>query len=139
MNSKTMTIVGAALLLFALFVPAATVSAGFLSKSMNGYETDLVFAGGAGFFLLLIGLSAKPVPGKVFSGFGVFLSIVALLVVGMVFMNLTSVSVTSPADISTGLAPVMAGLGALLALVGCATRTAGTVEAPAAVTDKATE
>lgn len=130
MNAKTLTLIGAALLLFALFVPAATVSAGVLSQSMNGYETDLVFAAGAGFFLLLIGLGAKPVAGKMFSGFGVLLALLALVVVGMVLINVSSVAVTSAASVTTGTAPIMAGLGALLALVGCASKPPTTSPAP---------
>lgn len=130
MNAKSLILIGAALILFSLFVPVATVSAGFLSRSMNGYESDLVLAGGTGFFLLLVGLTGKPEAGKIFSAFGIVLALATFAIVAWVALNLTTVSVTADASVSTGLAPMMAFVGGLLALVGSATRAPATPPTP---------
>jgi multidrug transporter EmrE-like cation transporter len=103
MNAKTMTLIGAILILVSLFLPAVTISAGFLSKSINGYETDLIFAGLPGFVLLIVGLAGKMTPDKHFSLAGAFFAILSLLVCGIVFLNVSSVG-TSDVDAAMGAA-----------------------------------
>ena len=117
MNPKTMLLIGAGCILLSLFTPVATVSAGFLSRAMNGYETDLVMAGIAGFILLLLGFGVKPVAGNKFSPFAGILGLIALGITGWVFLNLTTVSVTSGAAVSTGVAIPLCGVGSLLATI----------------------
>lgn len=138
MNAKTMLLVGSGLILLSMFVPVATVSAGFLSKAMNGYDTDLVFAGGAALIIFLIGLGAKGQPGKAHSPLGALLSVVCIVVVGMVYLNVTSLSLSSSgAAVSTGIAPIMAGIGSVLALVGSLKKEPMVAETPATTTPAA--
>lgn len=117
MNPKTMMLIGAGCILLSLFTPVATVSAGFLSKAMNGYETDLVMAGIAGFILLLLGLGVKPVAGNKFSPLGGILGLASLAITGWVFLNFTTVSATTGAAVSTGIAVPLCGVGSLLAMI----------------------
>ena len=137
MQAKNMMIVGSALILLSLFVPAATVSAGFLSRSMNGYETDLVFSGAIGFILLLIGLNAKPVAGKPFSAIGGILALVSLGVVAMIFVRMSSLTFESGVSSSTGLALPLCGLGSLLSVVAGFTSQPKPAEQPAVPTTPA--
>jgi hypothetical protein len=131
MNPKTMLLIGAGCILLSLFTPVATVSAGFLSRAMNGYETDLVMAGIAGFILLLLGLGVKPVPGTKFSPLAGILGLISLVITGFVFINLTTVSATSGAAVTTGIAVPLCGVGSLLATVAGFTGIPG-AESPAA-------
>lgn len=117
MNPKTMMLIGAGCILLSLFTPVATVSAGFMSRAMNGYETDLVMAGIAGFIILILGLGVKPVPGNKFSPLGGILGLISLLVTVWFFLNLTTVSATTGATVSTGLAAPLCGLGSVLAMI----------------------
>lgn len=121
MTPKNLTVTGALMLLVALFMPAVTIEAGFLSRTMMGYQTDLLMSGGAGLVLLLVALNAKPQAGKAFSPFGIVLSIIALLIIGNLFLNISSVSASNDlASSAMGLALPLALAGGVVGVIGAA-------------------
>lgn len=121
MNAKTLMTIGSILMIFSLFTPIGTVSAGFLSRSMSGYESDLVFSGILGIVLLLIGLTHKGTAGKRYAPLAAILGGIAMFNVFSLFIRLAGLTVSNTASMSIGMALPICGLGALLTFVASLT------------------
>ena len=122
MNTKTLMLVGAILMILSLFLPVATVSAVFLSRSINGYESDLIFSGIIGFILLLVGLFWNGTPSKRYSPIATVLAGIALFNVLALFVRATGLDTTETITTSMGLGLPVCGLGSLLSFVAGLTR-----------------
>jgi hypothetical protein len=121
MNAKTLMIVGSSMMIFSLFTPITTISAGLFSRSMYGYESDLAFSGIIGFVLLLVGLSKKDTPGKRYAPWAAILSGISIFSVFSLFLKLAGLAIDSEVSSSIGMALPICGLGSLLAFVASLT------------------
>jgi len=116
-------IVGSTMMIVSLFTPITTVSAGIVSRSGYGYETDLIFSGIMGFVLLLVGLVKKGTLGKRYAPWAAILAGIAIFIVFSLFLKLAGVTIDidTGVSMSIGLALPMCGLGSLLAFIASLT------------------
>lgn len=121
MNAKTLMIVGSVMMIVSLFMPITTISAGIFSRSMNGYESDLVFSGIIGVVLLLVALARKGTLGKRYAPWAAILAGIAIFSVSSLFLRLAGLALESDVSSSIGMALPVCGLGSLLAFVASLT------------------
>jgi hypothetical protein len=129
MNPKTLMIIGSVMMIVSLFTPILTLSTGLFSRSMNGYETDLVFSGIIGVILLIVALSKKGTPGKRYAPWAAIIAGIAIFNVISVFVRLVGVDTGSNVSSSMGIALPLCGLGSLLTLVASLTQIPPTIQA----------
>ena len=121
-TARLIVVMGGGAMIFAIFLPAAVVSAGIFERTLPGYQTDLIWPALFGLGLFLTGLLSKPKVGQHFSLLGVVSSLCALVIIGLLAISISQPVDTDPfveVTRSVGGAVYMSGIGAFLALVGC--------------------
>ena len=119
-NGRKLALVGAAGLLLGALMPWASVSSGFISVTVAGYEGDGILTGAAGVLILLIALIARGQQGKRYSYGIVGLAVVAAGIAGYDIVHAQSVAedVRPLANASVEIGLYFTLVSAIVALVG---------------------
>lgn len=125
-NPKTITVIGAILLMVGAMMPWATVSGIFgISQSIYGYQGDGIFTGLAGFVILILALNSKETPGKNYSNATTIIALLSGLLLLSKIFGIFSVMSEQAESVSMSMGiglSCLSPLGIALAIVGGSTR-----------------
>jgi len=99
-------------LILALFFPVVSITVGYISKSMNGYETDLGFTGLLAIIAFLASFSDGK-QGKRYHPFIGFLGLLSCLFVIFMFLRMAALE-----NVSIGISAPLAFISSILISVG---------------------
>ena len=133
MIPKTLLIMGGLLLMIGVVLPWGSASSDLLgiTRTVMGFESDGQFSGPGGLILLLIAIFTKERQGKIFSFFGLIVSIICgFIVASKIFTILTYVpSGDVTIAVRYGLS-IVSTLGVILGVIGSIYRKAIPITMP---------